>query len=952
MPAGRLGGRGVATIAALMLAAAFAPAAAQTLWQGGTGGWTDPGNWDSGVPGAGDDATVDNGGTAQIDAPGAEASTLILGDRDSGGLAIGPGGTLTADTLAVGDRLGGDGTLTLQGPGAEAVATQMHLGGRGEGTLRLDGGAALDTGFTVLGSDLGSQGVATVTGPGTLWINTLLFVGLDGTGDLRVEQGGEVHSHAALTIGSGFGTGVATVTGAGSALTVDGVLMVGDTGTGTLIVEDGGLAENFAGSIGGCDCGVGVATVRGAGSRWINTDALYVGDFGSGRLTLATGGQVDVADGLGTLELGFDLHGAGTLNIGEGGAAGVLNVAGVLGGDGTAIVNFNHDEAAYAFANALGTAVVMEGGVAVNHTGTGTTILDGLHSYTGATTVSAGTLRIDGSIDSAVTVGAGGRLGGTGIVFNDVSVAGMLAPGNSIGTLEISGDLGFAAGAVYEVEVDDAGQSDRTEVAGTATLTGATVRVRPATGSYATATEYTILTAIAPIATTFDGAVSDSAFLNPSLRYEPNSVVLRLERNDTLFQSVAAGGNQGGPAAALDSVGAGATGDVATLIDNLTPLSAGAAQQAFAQLSGASLAAPSTVQVQTMTRFGSAVHTASLIQSGGANAPAGDQSFALGGSGDAGLLALSGATAAEMPEIGRALGRSMPALRVAPAADGRAPGLWASGFGFGGRVHGDANGPGYTHRTGGALVGMDWLAGEATLVGVALGYSRSRIDQSDSPDETGVGSAQAGLHTLWHPDGFDRRLAIDGALTVGRSDYRSERHIAFGAIDRTAIAEREGWDAAMRAGASYRIDRGDWQVTPGATLTVARTQQDAYTETGAGAANLSVSESVTVSTRSRLGLEVGRQFEGEDGMRWRPGASIGWRHEFGAAGRGQDVALAGVPDAGFRSTGPSTARDAVEFGVSLAAATAEDLRWGLSYAGSADSGQTSHGLFADIRVTW
>ena len=64
MPAGRLGGRGVATIAALMLAAAFAPAAAQTLWQGGTGGWTDPGNWDSGVPGAGDDATVDNGGTA------------------------------------------------------------------------------------------------------------------------------------------------------------------------------------------------------------------------------------------------------------------------------------------------------------------------------------------------------------------------------------------------------------------------------------------------------------------------------------------------------------------------------------------------------------------------------------------------------------------------------------------------------------------------------------------------------------------------------------------------------------------------------------------------------------------------------------------------------------------------------------------------------------------------
>ena len=67
----------------------------------------------------------------------------------------------------------------------------------------------------------------------------------------------------------------------------------------------------------------------------------------------------------------------------------------------------------------------------------GTTILTATNTYSGPTTVNGGTLAVNGSIaNSAVTVNAGGTLGGNGTVGNTaVNAGGVLAPGNSIGTL-------------------------------------------------------------------------------------------------------------------------------------------------------------------------------------------------------------------------------------------------------------------------------------------------------------------------------------------------------------------------------------------------------------------------------------------------------------------------------------------------------------------------------------
>ena len=142
--------------------------------------------------------------------------------------------------------------------------------------------------------------------------------------------------------------------------------------------------------------------------------------------------------------------------------------------------------------------------------------------------VLGGTLSVNGVINGLVTVNAGGTLGGTGTIDNVVVNGGVLAPGNSIGTLNVAGSLTFSAASSYMVEISGA-SSDLTRVAGAVTLGGATVVVVP-TGTVTK--QYTILTAIGGLADTFNPVVSGvSPNLNPTLSYDANNVYLNFALN-------------------------------------------------------------------------------------------------------------------------------------------------------------------------------------------------------------------------------------------------------------------------------------------------------------------------------------------------------------------------------------------------------------------------------------
>ncbi len=82
--------------------------------------------------------------------------------------------------------------------------------------------------------------------------------------------------------------------------------------------------------------------------------------------------------------------------------------------------------------------------LSVDKSGDGKWILSGDNTYTGATSVTAGTLLINGDqsgATGAVTVDAGATLGGTGTVGGAATVSGILSPGTSAGTLTFADGL-------------------------------------------------------------------------------------------------------------------------------------------------------------------------------------------------------------------------------------------------------------------------------------------------------------------------------------------------------------------------------------------------------------------------------------------------------------------------------------------------------------------------------
>ena len=819
------------------------------------------------------------------------------------------GGTqLNAGTLAIANNsaLGTGGLTFAAGTTLQAVAPGLSIGN----AMTLAASSAIDTQENILVlSGVLSGGASTKIGNGTLVLSgvntytggaTVSAGTLQGTTDsLR----GNILNNAAVSFAGG-GTYAGNMSGIGSLTKVGPgtlVLTGSNSYSGGTMVTDGtlqGTTWSLQGTI------VNNATVAFSQA----STGTYAGNMsGTGGVTIGGGGTV-IYTGNNTYTGGTSIAAGSTLQLGNGTAAGG-SLVGNIANNGLLV--FDQPMAA-----TYGGVMSGSGGFTLQQ---GIVTVTGNNTYTGATMVNGGMLVVNGSLASAVTLNNGSTLGGTGNIGALVANNAIIAPGNSIGTLTVNGNFS-QTGGTYVVEANAAGQSDRINATGTATINGGTVQVAAASGSYANSTTYTILNATGGVSGAYSNVTSNFAFLTPSLTYNVNNVLLTLALQGAAFSGFGGNtGNQRAVGSALDQSYTSATGDFATVIGALAGLNTQQGPYALNQISGQPYADFGTFNVANNALFMNALGQQMAQAREGAR----------GGSGSGQRQAL-----AEACDIA--------------ACDGASPfSVWGSVLGGVGSVQGNGNSSTFTYNVGGAAAGIDYRVSPSVLVGIGAGYS-SGTQWVDSFQGKGLSNsvsvAAYASFTQWG-------AYLDALAGYAYSNNQLQRQISIPNLQpRTANGSTGANQFLAQAEAGYKIGLyapAAASITPFARFQTSSINQAAFNEWGANSLSLNVAQQTTTSVRTVLGAELAAAIGSMD-----LGLRLGWLHEYADTARPVTAAFAGAPSANFTVYGATPQRDAAVIGFQASATVATATQLYLRYDGDIGSGTDNHALNVGLRLSW
>ena len=314
-------------------------------------------------------------------------------------------------------------------------------------------------------------------------IDSLTIGGDNGTGQLDIVNGTTLTTNGSATINSGSSLNLhgsnysaPTIDNNGS-ISGSGHLSTGTmTNTGSVLASSGILTLNTTtisntgtlGSASGAQLLIGGGTTVTNGGDIISGGLVqYDGATIVGGTLSGSGSHVILSD---SVMNDVTINSALTVSAGQSLTATNGNIAGSVGTSGSLTVSSAGSTAAYSDSLFVGGTSSGAGGTGMVQVTNGGSLSvgDTLHIYNGSTvsvdatsTLSATSIVANGNLDWAngtLEIGAGQRLTGSGdfsgVGSTNISNGGILAPGNSTGTL-IGGDVTWGEGGILEFEVND-----------------------------------------------------------------------------------------------------------------------------------------------------------------------------------------------------------------------------------------------------------------------------------------------------------------------------------------------------------------------------------------------------------------------------------------------------------------------------------------------------------------
>jgi autotransporter-associated beta strand protein len=457
----------------LLLASAL-PAMAVT-WDGGgpTTNWTEALNWSADIAPVAGDPLVFDGSVGLTNANDFAAGTSFAGitwASTAGGNFVHTGNSINlAGNL---DYAKTSGTATASTPFAlqQNVSASVASGG----TLNLNGAVSGGFSFTKSGGGLLAAGVA-FTHTGGLSVGGGTFrttmsgntSGTLGSGAVSISNNSVLELRS--TTSTTFNNALVVGTGGGqihvrsnhglnpSSITGTGTLTLKPTGSDNLVLTTADM-KGWSGSIeinrnGRNNFGLRLAT------------AFVNNSLANASITLTDNTYISRQNGT---------NSTATIDIGTLSSADTTaTVGGSAAGTGTFFYSIGSRNENSTYAGAINNGGTKTGLVKV---GSAVLTLSGTSTYTGTTTVSAGTLLVNGSLGATTVSVTGGTLGGTGTIAGDVTVnsGAKIAPGASIESLQVASAV-INGTLVSEFDGTGAGTIDLLSVTGLLDITNATV---------------------------------------------------------------------------------------------------------------------------------------------------------------------------------------------------------------------------------------------------------------------------------------------------------------------------------------------------------------------------------------------------------------------------------------------------------------------------------------------